>query len=93
MLFERLWAVVKEFERADRLTVEQALECATRLPEALFCSMMEGVADGGGDPEAVLTQVARLHAHMMDRLKKAAAHLRPGPATAVPPTTCRSALH
>jgi len=41
MLFDKLWAQVKGAERAGKLTVEEALDCATRLPQALFCSMME----------------------------------------------------
>jgi hypothetical protein len=33
MLFDKLWAQVKGAERAGKLTVEEALDCATRLPQ------------------------------------------------------------
>lgn len=64
-LFEKLWAQVKGAERAGRLTVEEALDCATRLPQALFCSMMECLAENGEDPQLIVVQVARLNDHML----------------------------
>jgi hypothetical protein len=75
MLFDKLWAQVKGAERAGKLTVEEALDCATRLPQALFCSMMECLAENGEDPDALLVQVARLQDHMLKRLRQAAAAL------------------
>ena len=53
MLFDKLWAQVKGAERSGKLTVEEALDCATRLPQALFCSMMECLAENGEDPDAL----------------------------------------
>jgi hypothetical protein len=76
MLFDKLWAQVKGAEEAGKLTVEQALDCATRLPQALFCSMMECLAENGEDPEVVVAQVVRLHGHMLARLRQVAASLR-----------------
>ena len=76
MLFDKLWAQVKGAERRGTLTVEEALDCATRLPQALFCSMMECLAENGEDPEALVVQVARLHAHILARLREVAASLR-----------------
>ena len=70
MLFDKLWAQVKGAERSGTLTVEEALDCATRLPQALFCSMMECLAENGEDPKALVAQVARLHAHMLARLRE-----------------------
>jgi len=75
MLFDKLWAQVKGAERAGKLTVEEALDCATRLPQALFCSMMECLAENGEDPDALVFQVARLQDHMLKRLRKVAAAL------------------
>jgi hypothetical protein len=75
MLFDKLWAQVKGAERAGKLTVEEALDCATRLPQALFCSMMECLAENGEDPDALLVQVARLQDHMLKRLRQVAAAL------------------
>ena len=75
MLFDKLWAQVKGAERAGKLTVEEALDCATRLPQALFCSMMECLAENGEDPDALLVQVARLQDHMLKRLRQVAAVL------------------
>ena len=75
MLFDKLWAQVKGAERAGKLTVEEALDCATRLPQALLCSMMECLAENGEDPDALLVQVARLQDHMLKRLRQAAAAL------------------
>jgi hypothetical protein len=49
-LFEKCWDVVKRAEQTGELTVEEALDVATRLPQALFCSMMECLADNGEDP-------------------------------------------
>jgi len=69
MLFDKLWAQVKGAERAGKLTVEEALDCATRLPQALFCSMMECLAENGEDPDALVVQVARLQDHMLKRLR------------------------
>jgi hypothetical protein len=60
MLFDKLWAQVKGAERSGTLTVEEALDCATRLPQALFCSMMECLAENGEDPQVLVVQVARL---------------------------------
>jgi hypothetical protein len=76
MLFDKLWAQVKGTERAGKLTIEEALDCATRLPQALFCSMMECLAENGEDPEVVVAQVVRLHAHILGRLREVAANLR-----------------
>ena len=75
MLFDKLWAQVKGAERAGKLTVEEALDCATRLPQALFCSMMECLAENGEDPDALVVQVARLQDHMLKRLRQVAAAL------------------
>jgi len=69
MLFDKLWAQVKGAERAGKLTVEEALDCATRLPQALLCSMMECLAENGEDPDALVVQVARLQDHMLKRLR------------------------
>ena len=76
MLFDKLWAQVKGAERSGKLTVEEALDCATRLPQALFCSMMGCLAENGEDPDALVFQVARLQDHMLKRLRQAAAALR-----------------
>ncbi len=81
MLFERLWAQVKGAERAGKLTVEEALDCATRLPQALFCSMMECLAENGEDPEVIVMQVARLHDLALTRLREVALTLRARPRT------------
>ena len=61
MLFDKLWAQVKGAERRGTLTIDKALDCATRLPQALFCSMMECLAENGEDPQMLVVQVARLH--------------------------------
>ncbi|HEV2357348.1 MAG TPA: hypothetical protein VGZ23_07040 [bacterium] len=76
MLFERLWEQVKGAERTGALTVEEALDCATRLPQALFCSMMECLADNGEDPTLIIVQVARLHDVTLKRLRQIARTLR-----------------
>jgi len=76
MLFDKLWAEVKAAERSGRLTVEEALDCATRLPQALFCSMMECLAENGEDPEVIVVQVARLHKHLQARLHEVAERLQ-----------------
>jgi hypothetical protein len=76
MLFDKLWAQVKGAEQSGNLTVEEALDCATRLPQALFCSMMECLAENGEDPEVVVVQAARLHEHIHTRLRQVAAILR-----------------
>lgn len=76
MLFEKLWAEVKRAEGAGGLTVEEALDCATRLPQALYCSMMECLAENGEDPQLVIAQIVRLHDHMLTCLKATAAGLR-----------------
>ena len=78
MLFDKLWAQVKWAERSGKLTVEEALDCATRLPQALFCSMMECLAENGEDPNALDAQVARLQDHMLKRLRQVAADLGQG---------------
>jgi hypothetical protein len=75
MLFDKLWAQVKGAERAGKLTVEEALDCATRLPQALFCSMMECLAENGEDPDALVAQVVRLQDHMLKRLRQVASAL------------------
>jgi hypothetical protein len=80
VLFDKVWAQVKGAERAGRLTVEEALDCATRLPQALFSSMMECLADQGEDPEVVIAQVIRLHHHILRRLQEVAEALRRRPA-------------
>jgi len=72
MLFDKLWAQVKGAERSGTLTVEEALDCATRIPEALFCSLMESMAENGEDPQAVVVQVARLQEHLLKRLRQIA---------------------
>src|SRR5579862_5088799 len=76
MLFDKLWAQVKGAERSGKLTVEEALDCATRLPQALFCSMMECLADNGEDPAIIIVQVARLHDVTLRRLRDIARTLR-----------------
>jgi len=76
MLFEKLWDQVKGAERTGSLTVEEALDCATRLPQALFCSMMECLADNGEDPAIIIVQVARLHDVTLRRLRDIARTLR-----------------
>lgn len=76
MLFDKLWAQVKGAERSGKLTVEEALDCATRLPQALYCSMMECLAENGEDPQVIVTQVARLNDHMLTRLREVAVTLR-----------------
>ncbi len=75
-MFDKLWAQVKGAERSGKLTVEEALDCATRLPQALFCSMMECLAENGEDPQFIVVQVARLNDHMLKRLREVAATLR-----------------
>ncbi len=79
MLFDKLWAQVKGAERTGKLTIEEALDCATRLPQALFCSMMECLAENGEDPCAIIPQVIRLHEYMLRRLHEVAATLRQRP--------------
>ena len=79
MLFDKLWTQIKGAERSGKLTVEEALDCATRLPQALFCSMMECLAENGEDPQVIVVQVARLHDHMLTRLREVAAKLQPRP--------------
>lgn len=81
MLFDKLWTQIKGAERTGKLTVEEALDCATRLPQALFCSMMECLAENGEDPHIIVAQVARLHDHMLTRLREVAATLRSRPRT------------
>lgn len=76
VLFEKLWAEVKRAESSGGLTVEEALDCATRLPQALYCSMMECLAEAGEDPQAIIVQVARLHEVTLKRLREAATLLR-----------------
>lgn len=76
MLFDKLWDQVKGAERTGTLTVEEALDCATRLPQALFCSMMECLADNGEDPALIIAQVARLHDVTLRRLRDIARTLR-----------------
>ncbi len=76
MLFDKIWAEIKGAERSGRLTVEEALDCATRLPQALFCSMMESLAENGEDPDLIIAQVIRLHHHLLRRLQEVAAALR-----------------
>ena len=79
MLFDRIWAQIKGAERTGTLTVEEALDCATRLPQALFSSMMECLAENGEDPDVIIAQVIRLHHHMLRRLTEVAATLRHRP--------------
>jgi hypothetical protein len=76
MLFDKLWTQIKGAERSGKLTVEEALDCATRLPQALYCSMMECLAENGEDPQLIVVQVARLHDHMLKRLRDVASTLR-----------------
>jgi len=78
MLFEKLWKEVRGAERSGTLTVEEALDCATRLPQALFCSMMEALQENGEDPGVIVTQVERLQTHMLTRLREVATALRAG---------------
>jgi hypothetical protein len=80
VLFDKIWAQVKGAERSGTLTVEEALDCAIRLPQALFCSMMECLAENGEDPGMIIAQVIRLHQHMLLRLREVAAALRERPA-------------
>lgn len=77
MLFEKLWSQIKGAERAGKFTIEEALDCATRLPQALFCSMMECLAENGEDPQVIVAQVARLNDYMLRHLRATAARLRP----------------
>ena len=79
MLFEKVWAQIKGAERSGRLTVEEPLDCATRLPQALFCSMMECLVENGEYLDVVIAQVIRLHHHMLRRLQEVAAALRQRP--------------
>jgi len=79
VLFDKIWAQIKGAERTGTLTVEEALDCATRLPQALFCSMMECLAENGEDPDVIIAQVIRLHHHMLRRLAEVAATLRHRP--------------
>ena len=79
VLFDKIWAEIKGAERSGRLTVEEALDCATRLPQALFCSMMESLAENGEDPDVIIAQVIRLHHHLLRRLQAVAAALRQHP--------------
>jgi hypothetical protein len=76
MLFDKLWDAVQSAERSGVLTVEEALDCATRLPQALFCSMMECLVDNGEDPGIIVAQVARLHEVSLRRLRDIARNLR-----------------
>jgi len=76
MLFDKLWDQIKGAEQTGTLTVEEALDCATRLPQALFCSMMECLADNGEDPAIIIGQVARLHEVTLRRLRDIALTLR-----------------
>ncbi|HET7263827.1 MAG TPA: hypothetical protein VFL28_04105 [bacterium] len=76
MLFDKLWDQVKGAERTGTLTVEEALDCATRLPQALFCSMMECLAENGEDPAIIVVQVARLHVVTLRHLRDIARTLR-----------------
>jgi hypothetical protein len=46
------------------------------LPQVLFCSMMECLAENGENPQVLVVQVARLHAHILARLREVAASLR-----------------
>ena len=75
-LFEKCWDVIKSAEQTGDLTVEEALDVATRLPQALFCSMMECLADNGEDPKLIVTQVERLHRVIRERLADVARHLK-----------------
>jgi hypothetical protein len=77
-LFEKCWNVVKRAEQTGELTVEEALDVATRLTQALFCSMMECLADNGEDPTLILTQSDRLHETIRTRLAQVAKQLRIG---------------
>jgi hypothetical protein len=79
MLFNKLWAQVKGAEKSGKLTIEEALDCATRLPQALFCSMMECLAENGEDPRAIIPQVVRLHEYILRRLCEVAASLNQRP--------------
>ncbi|HLW59175.1 MAG TPA: hypothetical protein VKV57_04530 [bacterium] len=79
MLFEKIWAQIKGAERSGKLTIEEALDCATRVPQALFCSMMECLAENGEDPDVIIAQVIRLHDHIVRRLHEVAASLRHRP--------------
>ena len=76
MLFDKLWDQVKGAERTGGLTVEEALDCATRLPQALFCSMMECLAENGEDPAIIVVQVARLQDVTLRRLRDIARSLK-----------------
>ncbi len=78
MLFDKLWAQVKGAERRGTLTIEEALDCATR--QALFCSMMECLAESGEDPQMLVVQVTRLPS----------SHARPPSGSGREPTGTRS---
>lgn len=75
-LFDKCWDVIKSAEQTGDLTVEEALDVATRLPQALFCSMMECLADNGEDPKLILTQIERLHRVTRERLADVARQLK-----------------
>ena len=70
MLFEDVWAVIKESEVKGDLTVEQAFDVATRLPLALFVSMMEALDEAGEDPAIIVRQVERLYVCIVQRLRE-----------------------
>ena len=76
MLFDKLWDQIKGAEQTGTLTVEEALDCAMRLPQALFSSMMECLAENGEDPAIIVVQVARLHDVTLSRLRDIARMLR-----------------
>lgn len=78
-LFEKCWDVVKRAEQSGELTLEEALDVATRLPQALFCSMRECLADHGEDPILILAQIDRLHQAIRTRLAQVAGQLRTSP--------------
>ena len=71
-LFDRLWEVVKSEEAQGELTVERALDAATRLPQALYTSMMECLVENGEDPAIIVVQVGRLHEVTLKRLREIA---------------------
>lgn len=99
-LFEKCWREVKEFEQSGGLTVEEAMDVATRLPQALFVAMMEALAEAGEDPRIVITQIRRVHAAMLlrlegtcDDIKRTPPQTRIYPASAGPSTNGSGCRH
>jgi len=77
MLFDECWKHIKSAEARGELTVEDALDVATRLPQALYVSMMEALVEAGEDPAIILVQVVCLHDVTVKRLRGVVEQLRP----------------